>query len=149
MNPKRRGVAFGVTWHRAWLTGNWEQGISCTTTATPENRVTPWEVARLGPVTRFREPQLTPRFGRKMPRVEQIVSGKGTRNAAPLRPGWCRATSLGRCGPSHRSTDERELIPTDVTPSYQTSSPALNNRSGSSWGVHAGSNRVTRKPKGP
>jgi hypothetical protein len=50
-----------------------------------ENRVAPWEVARLGPVTRFREPQLTPRFGRKMPRVEQIVSGKGTRNAAPLR----------------------------------------------------------------
>ena len=46
--PNRRGVAFGVPPHGGCPTGNWEQGNSCATTATPENRVRRWEVARLG-----------------------------------------------------------------------------------------------------
>ena len=46
--PERRGVAFGGQRYGAYPTGNLEQGISCATTATPENRVRRWEVARLG-----------------------------------------------------------------------------------------------------
>ena len=37
--PNRRDVAFGVPLHGGCPTGNWEQGNSCATTATPGNRV--------------------------------------------------------------------------------------------------------------
>jgi hypothetical protein len=134
-----------VPWPGAWWTGNWEQGISCSTTATPKNRVTPWEIARPGTCHTLREPQLTTRFGRKTPRRGQMSAVGGTRNAAPLRAGW----RLRHCGRSHHSTDEQAPILTKVTLSYRTSSPTLNNQSESWSGVHAGSNRVTRKPRGP
>lgn len=52
-----------------------------------------------GPPTRPREPQQRTRFEPKTSRTERIVSGKATRNAAPLRSERVRLSGNGRIDP--------------------------------------------------
>ena len=47
----------------------------------------PWEVARLWACDALKGAAANTGFGPNRPRIEQIVSGKVTRNAAPLRSG--------------------------------------------------------------
>src|SRR5215469_14073146 len=60
-----------------------EQRVCCTTTATPENRVMPWEVARRRVCHTRKGAAATTRFGRRKPCLEHLVPWP--ENAAPLR----------------------------------------------------------------
>jgi hypothetical protein len=94
-----------VPWHRARLTGNREQGLSCATTGTPGNLCHAMEDCTSKDLSHAQGAATNSSIRTEDAAPAQTVGGKGTRNAAPLRLTWFHAiTEVGTIQRTTRSS---------------------------------------------
>ena len=106
--------------------GNWEQGTSCATTATPRNGVTRWDIPCLGTCHTLKGAAANNAIRTKNATRGQVAGGRRTRNAAPLRSGareCARSDSRHHC--AQASGSNTGLISMIGVPSMASSDSTL------------------------